>query len=145
MPVSVFTTSKYTTFYQISPSSSFVTEGGDVVFNIETLNLGAGTVLYYTTEVITGNIDQSDFDTPISGEVIINNDSAALTVTANADFNTAFEGEEIFRIQLRRGSTSGTVLATSANVAIVDTSNAITFGVFASSTAQYYDPSDPGV
>jgi len=143
--VSVFITSKFTSFYSIQPSTGSLSEGSSVIFNVETLNLAGGTVLYYTTEVMAGNIDQSDFDTPIDGSVTINNDSASITVTANTDISSQFEGDEVFRLQLRKGSTSGVVVATSANVTIADTSNTVTFGVFESSSALYYDPTDPGV
>ena len=143
--VSVFITSKFTSFYSIQPSTGSLSEGSSVVFNIETLNLAGGTVLYYTTEVMAGNIDQADFDTQIEGSVTINNDSASITVTSNTDISSQFEGNEVFRLQLRKGSTSGIVVATSANVTIADTSNTVTFGVFESSSALYYDPTDPGV
>ena len=81
----------------------------------------------------------------IEGSVTINNDSASITVTSNTDISSQFEGNEVFRLQLRKGSTSGIVVATSANVTIADTSNTVTFGVFESSSALYYDPTDPGV
>ena len=143
--VSLFITSKFTSFYSIAPSSGNMTEGQSVIFNIETLNLAGGTVLYYTIESMAGNVSQADFDTPIQGSVTVNNDSASLTITANTDNNTSFEGNEIFRVQLRKGSTSGIVVATSANVSILDTSNLVTFTVLESSAALYYDATDPGV
>jgi hypothetical protein len=68
-----------------------------------------------------GNVASADFsDSVTSGNVTIANSSATITRTLAADATT--EGVEYFDLALRTGSTSGTIVATSGNVTVVDTS-----------------------
>ena len=127
--LSVSITSKFTTYYAIASSANTISEGDSVTFNIETLNIGNGTLLYYTLEEVSGNITQDDFVTPISGEVTIQNDAAVLTLQSNDDASSFNEGPDIFRLQLRKGSTLGTIVTTGSNVTILDTSNTRTLFV----------------
>ena len=114
--------------YAIVPSVTSVNEGGTVVFTITTTNVGNGTSLYYTT---TGSVVDADFnDNSIFGTVVINNNTATITKVIKADVTT--EGPESFALQLRIQSYSGTVVATSSTVTIVDSSVTPT-------TVTYYD------
>jgi hypothetical protein len=116
--------------YSITPSTTLINEGESVTFAVST-NVPDNSVLYYTT---LGKISASDFDDGLlSGTITINNGSATLLKETIRDRKT--EGDEDFAIQLRVGSTGGTVVATSAFVKIKDTSrnvsenaNNLTFG-----------------
>jgi len=72
-------------------------------------------------------INQQDFITPITGNVVIQNNGARLVFQANADLNTLFEGDESFKLLLRKGSNTGPVVATTAVLVVRDTSNTITY------------------
>lgn len=72
-------------------------------------------------------INQDDFITPITGNVVIQNNGARLVLQANADLNTLFEGDESFKLVLRKGSNTGPVVATTAVVIVRDTSNTIAY------------------
>jgi hypothetical protein len=116
--------------YAITPSTTLINEGESVTFTIST-NVPDDSVLYYTT---LGNISASDFDDGLlSGTITISDGSATLVKETIQDRKT--EGDEDFAIQLRVGSTGGTIVATSAFVKIKDTSrnvsenaNNLTFG-----------------
>lgn len=102
----------------ITPDSATVDEGNSVVFTIATDNFGNGT-LYYT---VTGSATAPDFENSVlpSGEVVITNDTGTVTVTTNAD--GIAEGTQTFALQIRTDSVSGTVIATSESISILDTS-----------------------
>jgi len=106
--------------YAITPNVSSVNEGGSVTFTVTTTGLLNGTVLYWSTPTSTG-ITAADFSgSSLTGSVTINNNLASIVRTLNNDAFT--EGTESFQLQLRTGSTSGTVVATSSTVTISDTS-----------------------
>ena len=103
------------TAYNITPTASIVDEGGTLGFtvNIATLEILDGTTVYWSVS------SAGDFGTAL-GTFVVNNDSGSFTVTPTKDLST--EGTETFNITLRRGSSSGTVVATFANVEIFDVS-----------------------
>ena len=74
-------------------------------------------------------ITQSDFITPITGNVVIDSDLIRLTVQANADQNTGFEGNERFVIVFRKDSNIGPIVLTTANILLADTSNTSTYSI----------------
>ena len=76
--------------------------------------------MYWTLGGISGTLTSNDFTTAISGTLTINSDTGNTNVTIKNDLAT--EGSETFVLQLRTGSTSGPVVATSSNVTINDTS-----------------------
>ena len=125
--INLFSTSKYTTQYIITPTSTSFAESGSVTFNITTLNLANGTTLYYTLRGISGNVNQNDFITANTGSFTISNDVGAVTLQANADLTTYAEGNETFVFELRKISTSGAVVASSDTITLQDTSNVVTF------------------
>ena len=107
--------------YSISPNISSVNEGSSVTFTITTTGVANGTILYWSTQTISGTINTSDFNDGLtSNSVTISSNSASVTRTLSNDTTT--EGSESFRLQLRTGSVSGTVVATSSTVTINDTS-----------------------
>lgn len=118
--VTVTDTSVSVPTYSISPSASSVNEGGSITWTITTTNFGSGT-LYYTNG---GNTAAADFsDSLNSGSITITNNSGTLTKTLRSDVST--EGSETIIIQLRTGSTGGSVVATSSGVIVGDTSLSI--------------------
>jgi hypothetical protein len=107
--------------FSVTPNVSSVNEGGSVIFTITTTSINDSTTLYYTLEAVTGTINSSDFSGGVtSGSMTITSATASVTSTLSNDVTT--EGTEVFRLALRFGSTSGTVLAYSSNVTINDTS-----------------------
>jgi len=114
--------------YAVTPNVTSVDEGGSVTFTVTTQGVPSGTILYWTTQTISGFINNSDFtDNVTSGSFTINNNTATIVRGIRADTST--EGSESFAIQIRTGSTSGTLRATSSTVTINDTSRTPTYAV----------------
>jgi len=105
-----------TVTYSISPASGSVNEGSTVALNVTTTNLGSGTLYWTISNSTTSNADFSAYN----GSVTITGDAGSFTVGPIADYAT--EGAETFTVQLRTGSTSGTVVATSNTITVNDTS-----------------------
>lgn len=105
--------------YSITPASTSVNEGQQMTWTISTTNFGSGT-LYWTN---SGSTTGADFTDGLnSGSISITNNTGTLTKTLSADLTT--DPSETITIQLRTGSTSGTVVQTSSTVTVVDTSPA---------------------
>lgn len=107
--------------YSISPDSSSVNEGGTVTFTVRTTGLTNGTTLYWTND---GTSSAADFtDSVSSGSFTVTDGLAAITATISRPVlsDSTTEGSETMIINLRTGSTSGTIVATST-VTINDTS-----------------------
>lgn len=109
----------------ITANVSSVDEGNTVAFSVSNITANAfayanGTY-YWTTNSISGTVVAADFaDTANTGSFTVTNGSGTISRTISSDVST--EGTEIFTISVREGSTSGTVIITSGNVTIVDTS-----------------------
>jgi len=99
--------------YTIAPATTSTNEGSSLTFNVTGTNIVNGTY-YWTIETNSG-----DFETT-SGSFAITSNTGTFTVTPTADQLT--EGAETFTVALRSVSTSGTILVTSSNVTINDTS-----------------------
>lgn len=107
--------------YSVSPSTSSVNEGSSVTFTVTTTNVLSGTTLYWSTNTVSGTINSSDFtDGLLTGSFTVTNNSGSIVRSIANDFTT--EGTESFQLQIRTGSTSGTIVATSTTVTINDTS-----------------------
>jgi len=120
--------------YAISASTSSVNEGSSVTFTVTTTNVDSGTTLYWSTNTVSGTVNASDFsDSATSGSFTITSGSGTVTRTLANDLTT--EGSESFQLQIRTGSTSGTIVATSQTVTISDTSTAVTYTGFALNNA----------
>lgn len=117
--------------YTIVESTNSVNEGSSVTFTLTTVGVPNSTILYFTT---TGGVSSSDFsDGSLTGSFTVNNNTATITRTISGDRST--EGPDTFTLQIRRTSTSGTIVATSTLITINDTSlnvgqnsNSLTFG-----------------
>ena len=104
-----------TASYSVSPSVSNVNEGQTVTFNISTTNVPNGT-LYWTN---SGTAVAADFsDGQNSGSFVLTNNSGSFSRTLLSDALT--EGAESIVMQIRTGSTGGTVVATSSTVTVND-------------------------
>lgn len=100
--------------FSITPQTLLVNEGSSIVFDVATTYYLPTTLYYTTTGVAVSDVS------PTSGTIALVSGAATVAVTASADVTT--EGTETFRIQLRTGSTSGPIVATSTSVTITDTS-----------------------
>ena len=120
--------------YSVTPSTTSVNEGSSVTFTVTTTGVANSTILYWTILPISGTLSASDFsDAATSGSFTVNSNSGTITRTLAGDRST--ESLESFQIEIRRTSTTGTVVATSETVYINDTSlnvgqnaNGLTFG-----------------
>ena len=108
--------------YSITPSALTASEGSSVSFTVNTGYVSAGTTLYYSTG--GASVDTADFsDSSLTGSFnIVSTGSttgiATFTRTIATDFST--EPSESFYIEIRTNSISGTIVATSSIVNIVD-------------------------
>jgi hypothetical protein len=103
----------------ITGSTTSINEGSPITFNVES-NQFAST-LYWTINAVSGTVDVYDFGGATSGSFSTNgagSGSVALTLANDA----TVEGTESFQLQVRTGSTSGTIIATSSTVTVNDTS-----------------------
>lgn len=104
--------------YSVSPSTASVNEGSAVTWTVTTTNVANGTTLYWTN---SGTAVAADFTGGAnSGSFTINSNTGSIVLTMSSDATT--EGSETAIIQIRTGSTSGTVVATASTVTISDTS-----------------------
>lgn len=118
--------------YSITPDATSINEGDTVTYDITTLNVPNGTTLYWST---SGTIDAVDFtDSTLTGNVTISapdnvNGTATITRTVVADLFT--DGDETIVLELRTGSTSGTIVATATTVTVLDTSQSVVTPTYA--------------
>jgi hypothetical protein len=133
------TTSSNVTIGDVTPtvnvteSATSVNEGGSVTFTISGSNIPDGTY-YYTIYEEEGTVASTDFNPAnLNGSFSVSNNSGSITITLAEDITS--EGPDKFKIQIRTGSISGTVIAESSAITINDTSkapgsnaNGLTFG-----------------
>jgi hypothetical protein len=110
-------------FVSLTPSTTNVTEGNSMTFTLVTEHITNGTTLYYTVDTVTGatmvdaDFSNSPNDGGIDGPFVTTNDSTVLTFTLVADGVT--EGN-VFKLTIRTGSTSGTIVIQSSNITVTD-------------------------
>ncbi len=118
----------------ITESATSVDEGGSVTFTISGSNIANGTY-YYTISEEEGTIASTDFNPAnLDGSFTVNNNSGSLTITLAEDLTT--EGTDKFRIQIRRDSISGNIIATSNTITVGDSSQ----GVGSNSSGKTFGP-----
>lgn len=118
----------------IAESATSVDEGGSVTFTISGSNIPNGTY-YYTIYEEEGTIASTDFNPAnLDGSFTVNNNSGSLTITLAEDLTT--EGTDKFRIQIRRDSISGNIIATSNTITVGDSSQ----GVGSNSSGKTFGP-----
>jgi hypothetical protein len=110
--------SSYASYIEITPSTSSVNEGSTVTFNIA--GGAISTTLYWTLNTVSGTINTSDFTGAAVSGSFATNGSGVGSVALTLANDSATEGTESFQLQVRTGSTSGTILATSSTITIGD-------------------------
>jgi len=95
-----------------TPSPTTISEGGSTTISVSATSIPTGT--YFWT-VLNGTTTNADF-TAASGSFSVFLNSGNFTVTA-ATLDGS-EGTEFFQVQVRQGSTSGTVIATTGTITI---------------------------
>ena len=95
-----------------------VDEGGTLTVNVNTTNVANGTTLYWNV-VLGSTISSGDFALT-SGSFSINSNTGAFNINPSSD--TLTEGGEPVTVQIRTGSNSGTIVLTSDQITISDTS-----------------------
>ena len=109
------TDSSLTPSITISPSTTNVTEGNNVVFTI-TDSAGNTATLYWTITT-AGGVSAADFSQGLSGSFSLSSGSGSITITPVGGDGTE---SETFTLQVRRDSTSGSILQTSSTITITD-------------------------
>jgi hypothetical protein len=126
-PVTVVDTSREPV-YNIAANKSSMNEGDSITFTATTQGVQNNTTLYWTAQ---GSADGSDFSQGASGTVLITGSTSSgvgsFSLTTTEDRLT--ESSESFRIYLRTGSLSGTLVATSDEITISDTSRNPTYSI----------------
>ena len=114
--------------YNITANKSSMGEGDSITFTVTTQGVQNNTTLYWTAQ---GSVNDSDFSEDASGTALITGSTSSgigsFSLTTTEDRLT--ESSESFRIYLRTGSLSGTVIATSDEITISDTSRNPTYSI----------------
>ena len=107
--------------YSLGTSSTSVNEGSTVTFTTTTANVSNGTTLYWSVS----GVSSSDFtvNSTTGSFTIGSNGQGSVSLTLSSDSST--EGTEYFTFYVRTGSTSGTIVATSPQITINDTSSCL--------------------
>jgi len=104
----------------VTPSATILTEGSPVTFNLSSNQLSS--TLYWDLNTVSGTINASDFVGAATTGSFTTNGSGVGSTTLTLANDLTTEGTESFQLQVRTGSTSGTIIATSATVVVLDTS-----------------------
>jgi hypothetical protein len=103
----------------LTAASTAVPEGQNAVFTVNTSNAPNGTILFWSTISSFSSLTSGDFtDSQLTGTVTINNNTG--TITRPLKINDQNDPGETFQLRLHSGSSSGTILATSPTISIVD-------------------------
>lgn len=97
--------------YSIAANKTSLYEGESTVFTVTTFNVANGTTLYYTLNN-SSTATAADFSTAVNGSIVINGGSNTFTLTANTNGDAA----ESFFMDLRTGSSTGTIVANSSTI-----------------------------
>lgn len=101
--------------YSFSSASS-VSEGDSLSCSVTTTSVSNGTTLYWT--INHGTTTSADF-TSTSGSFAINSNSGTFSISIASD--SVSDANETFTVQIRTGSTSGTIVETSNTITIDET------------------------
>ena len=104
--------------YYAYPAAQSIDEGSALTINVVTTDVTDATTLYWSVT------EAGDFGVT-TGSFTITGNTGSFTVTPTADEGT--EGAENFQVQIRTGSTSGTIVDTTNPITINDTSTTPTF------------------
>lgn len=117
----VFITNLEEPSYSIGVSTTSLNEGESITFTTTAENVASSTELFYT---ISGDVSANDFvQNTLSGSFTVidfGNGIPVGSVTKNIALDLVEEGDDTFVFQVRTGSTSGTIVATSSTITIKD-------------------------
>jgi hypothetical protein len=103
--------------YSVTADVTSLDEGQSVTFTVTTTNVPDGTTLYWTT---AGTATAEDFDDDAdNGSFTVTSGTATITRPTRTD--ALVDPSEVFTLSVRTGSVSGTIVATSEVVTIVNT------------------------
>jgi len=111
--------------YAVTAGASTVPEGGTVNFAVVT-SWFTGDTLYWT---VSGTASGDDFSEGASGSIAMSETTypeKTGSQTLNVSTDALIEGPETFVFQLRTGSTSGPIVATSGTITIIDEAYSVT-------------------
>jgi hypothetical protein len=101
--------------YTLTANTTTLYEGSSVLYTVSTTNVANNTTLYYTLNN-SSSATSADFTTAVNGSVVISGGTGTFTLTANNDADSA---NEAFQIDVRTGSTTGSIVASNGSVSIV--------------------------
>lgn len=108
--------------YTLTANTTTLYEGSSALYTITTTNVANGTAFYYTLNNSSTAVS-SDFTTAVNGAVTISGGVGTFTLTANNDTDSA---NEAFTVDVRTGSTTGSIVASNGSVSIIPRSEIIT-------------------
>lgn len=104
----------------VTPTTTSLNEGSPVTFNVTSDQLS--TTLFWTLNPVSGSITTSDFVGIATTGSFATNGSGVGSTTLTLANDTTTEGTESFQLQVRTVSISGSIIATSATITVLDTS-----------------------
>lgn len=122
-PITIIDTAK---FLSVSSNTYVVPEGQFIECTVLTRDAAEGSLVYYTSEAMSGNITANDLILSnvsgiFGGPLVLRDDRATFTIFANVDTNINEAGEK-FRIHIRAANSDGIILGSTPNITIKDTS-----------------------
>lgn len=115
-----------TSQFTVTSSVTEVNEGDSVTFTVSGNNIPPGTY-YYTISEQSGDITSNDISSGLNGSFSILNNTGTFVVDIANDLTTENISDiiEKFKVEIRLGSISGTVVAESSLITINDTSQSV--------------------
>lgn len=114
-------------YVSLTPSTTTVSEGSSMTFTLVTEHIPNGSTLYYSISTVSGTtMNDADFsispnaNSGVSGSFTNTNDSTVLTFGLVAEISPGDAESNVFKLQIREGSTSGTVVIESTNITVTD-------------------------
>ena len=118
-------------YISLTPSVTTVVEGTSMTFALVTEHVPNDSTLYYTIATVSGTtMVDTDFSVSpnnggVDGSFTTTNDSTTLTFALIAEFNPGDAESNVFKLQIRTGSTSGPIVIESSDITVTD---AISYG-----------------
>ena len=113
-------------FISLTPSVTTVVEGNSMTFTLTTEHVENASTLYYTIATVSGTtMVDADFNiSPNSGGVDGSfntaNNSTVLTFSLVAETTPGDAESNVFKLQIRTGSTSGPIVIESSDITVTD-------------------------
>ena len=113
-------------YISLTPSVTTVAEGTSMTFALVTEHVPNGSTLYYTISTVSGTtMVDADFNISpnnggVDGSFTTTNDSTTLTFGLVAEQTPGDAESNVFKLEIRTGSISGTVVLESVNITVTD-------------------------